>query len=268
MYEDKADAIADLDRASTIGQSALGENPENAQTYGQLALLHEQEAGKRQVIKKEHQAATATLIEDSVYDIRTYWGSEKQILMDSDDDQVEARVFNATKIPPFFIVRAAKGASKPRTQAAELQKVNDIWTAALASGAVASNPPRWIRWYKESLDAGQALELPEQPNDAAVDKAGLENHMLLQGEPVTVAYYDNPTVHIPLHREAQIEADEAGNAQGAVAIEQHIQEHMAMAAEVAQQQAAAMPVPPPVEPPGGPGESSQPPASQPAPAGA
>jgi hypothetical protein len=113
MYEDKADAIADLDRASTIGQSALGENPENAQTYGQLALLHEQEAGKRQVIKKEHQAATATLIEDSVYDIRTYWGVEKQILMDSDDDQVEARVFNATKIPPFFIVRAAKGASKP-----------------------------------------------------------------------------------------------------------------------------------------------------------
>jgi hypothetical protein len=92
--------------------------------------------------------------------------------------------------------------------------------------------------------------------------------MLLQGEPVTVAYYDNPAVHIPLHREAQIEADEAGNAQGAVAIEQHIQEHMAMAQQVAQQQAAAMPVPPPVEPPGGPGESSQPPASQPAPAGA
>jgi hypothetical protein len=237
MYQDKSDAIEDLDRASGIGQVALGENPQNVNTYAQLAQLNEQEAAKRTVIRKEHQLAIGRLVEDSVHDIRTYWGPDKQVMLDSDDDKVEARVFNATKVPTFFIVRTAKGSAKPRSQAAELQKVSDIWNAALGSTAVQQDPARWVKWFQESLQAGQAADLPEEPNDAQTDKAELENHLLNQGQQVTPAYYDSPQVHIPVHRDAQTEADMAGDAETVALIEQHIQQHIQLAQQVAEQQA-------------------------------
>jgi len=239
MYEDKADAISDLDRASGIGQSALGENPADATTYGQLALLHEQESGKRSSIITEHKIAIGRLVESSLHFIRTYWGAEKQIMFDADDDHVQATVFNATKIPASCIVRPAKGSAKPRSQGAEIQKINDIWAAALASQIVIQNAAAWIEWYRNSLDAGEALETPEQPNDEHSEKAENENHLLATGKPVAVAYYDPPAVHVPIHRDAQVAADMAGEMQTVAALEQHIQEHLAMAAQVASQQAAA-----------------------------
>lgn len=262
MYEDKNDAISDLDRASGIGESALGSNPENVQTYSQLALLNEQEQGKRSTIRKGRQLAIGRLVEDSVYDIRTYWGPDKQILLDSDDDRVESRVFNATKVPSFYIVRTGKGSPGPRTQAAQLQKINDIWNAAEASTAVSLDPARYLRWYSDSLAAGEPLDLPDEPNDAPTDKAKLENHLLTQGQPVEVAYYDPPQIHIPLHREAQIEADMSGDQQTVANIEIHIQQHLAMAQEVAEQQAALQPAPPAnpqVGEPGGPPAPPPPP---------
>lgn len=237
MQADIDASIQDLDRASGIGQVALGENPQNVNTYAQLAQLNEQEAAKRTVIRKEHQLAIARLVEDSVHDIRTYWGTAKQVLLDSDDDKVEARVFNATKIPTFFIVKAAKGSAKPRSQAAELQKVSDLWNAALGSTAVQQDPARWVKWFAESLDSGQPAELPEEPTDAQTDKAELENHLLNEGQQVQPAYYDSPQVHIPIHRDAQTDADMAGDPETVALIEQHIQQHIQLAQQVAQQQA-------------------------------
>lgn len=259
MYKDKEDAIGDLDRASGIGQSALGENPTNAQTYGQLAILHEQESGKRSSIRKDHNLKIGHLVEDSMYFIRCFWGEAKQILFDADDNHVQADVFNATKLPTSCIVRPAKGAAKPRSQGAEIQKVGDIWTAALASGAITTDPRAWIDWYRSSLDAGEALELPEQPNDEHTDKAEYENHLIADGQPIEVAYYDPPGVHVPIHRAAQVAADTAGEVQKVAAYEEHIQEHLAMAQQVAEQQAALEPVPP--QPPQITPDGQQPPAA-------
>jgi hypothetical protein len=276
MYQDKEDAIGDLDRASGIGQSALGENPENAQTYGQLALLHEQESGKRSAIIKEHKIAIGRLVEASIHFIRTYWGAEKQIRFDADDNHVQADTFNATKLPTGCVVRPAKGSAKPRSQGAEIQKVNDIWTAALNSQIVMANAAAWVDWYRNSLEAGEALETPEQPNDEHSEKAENENHLLATGKPVTVAYYDPPQVHVPIHREAQVAADMSGEMHTVAALESHIQEHLAMARQVADQQAAAeapqhaAQAQAELQPPGQPGQppgAPQPPQQPPGPPG-
>src|SRR5262249_17476189 len=113
----QADVLAlrdDVTHATGIKGASLGENPANVSTYSQLALINENDQAKRQTIIYERKRAIAHLVEDSVYDIRTYWGDSRQVLLEGDEDHVESAMFNATKIPPFFIVRVPKGTAKPR----------------------------------------------------------------------------------------------------------------------------------------------------------
>lgn len=241
----------DLEHATGLRGPRLGDNPANVTTYGQLAILNENEQVKRQPILREHQASIGHLVEDSVYDMRRYWGDSRTIDLAGDDDLAETEVFHASQIPDFAIVKIAKGAPKPRSQAAELKKVEDIYAAAVNGGATAADPDAWIQWFKESLDAGQPLDLPEVSSDDHSDKALIENHVLLQGQPVPVADYDPPDVHIPLHRSAQIEAELAGDMLALQTIQNHIEEHVQVQARIAADLAgevAQTPLPEPIEP--------------------
>lgn len=210
----------DIERATGIRGPRLGENPANVNTYSQLALINENEQVKREMILTGRKQAIASLVEDSVYDIRTYWGPEKQIMLAGDEDQIDVEVFDATKIPPFFIVSTAKGSAKPRSQAAKLKIVEDLYAAAMNAGA-----PLPTVWLKESLEAGEALDLPEQAADDQADKAELENHLMLEGHEIPVTYYDPPNVHIPIHRGAQIQAEMTGDDAAWQRLERHVQMH-------------------------------------------
>src|SRR6266542_3263681 len=236
MYREDEQIDKDLARSTGITAPTLGENPASVTNYSQLSLLREQSQVKRQPVYIERKLAIARLVEDSVYDIRTYWGAEKQIMLAGEDDRVDAENFNATKIPSFFIVRVAKGAAKPRSQAGELQKVQDIWTAATAAGAVMRDPDSWVLWFKASLEHGQALDLPDSPADDQAQKAEFENHLMLAGIEVEPRYYDPPEVHVPRHRQAQIQADQVGDIAAWERIERHVQATLALA----QQMSAAL----------------------------
>ena len=242
MYHDIQEMRGDLEHATGIRGPRLGENPVNVTTYAQLALLNENDQLKRQVIYREHKLAVARLVEASVYDIRTYWGPERQIALAGEEDQVEASIFNATQTPAFFIVKVAKGASKPRSQAAELKKVEEIWQGALNAGATMNNPHDWVSWLKDSLEQGQALELPEGGTDAHADKAELENSLIISGEAPPVQYYDPHGVHIPIHREGQIQAELNEDLQLWQRYEIHIQNHV-LTAQATAQTMAQMAVP-------------------------
>jgi hypothetical protein len=137
-------------------------------------------------------------------------------------------VFDATKIPPFFIVTTAKGSSKPRTQAAKLKLIEDV-----AAYGLNSRQPVPLAWFKDSLEAGEPLQLPEQAADDQADKAELENHLMLQGHDVQVTYYDPPNVHIPLHRAAQIQAEMTGDDNAWQTLERHVQMHLQVVAQQA-----------------------------------
>src|SRR5262249_6769878 len=150
--------------------------PAGVDTYAQLALINENDQAKREGILTARKRSIAKLVEASVYDIRTYWGPQRQIMVAGDEGGIDASVFDATKIPAFYIVKVAKGAARPRSQAAEIQKISDI-----ASYSVQAQQPLPVKWYYDSLAAGQALELPEEPTNDQADKAELENHLLLQG---------------------------------------------------------------------------------------
>jgi hypothetical protein len=132
--------------------------------------------------------------------------------------------------------------------------VEDIWNAAITSGAVQSNPPAFLAWFKESLESGEPRDLPEtDQSDHQSDKAELENHMLMQGELAPVAYYDRIDIHIPIHRFVQDQAMMAGDEQTWQVVEQHVQLHL----QAAQQNAAQLP-PAPAPQPGAPQPSASP----------
>jgi hypothetical protein len=244
----------DIAHATGIKGPRLGENPANVSTYSQLALINESDQVKREPILAARKLSISHLVEDSVYDIRTYWGPDKQIMLAGDEDQVDAQVFDATKIPPFYIVTTAKGSSKPRTQAAKLKLIEDIATFSLNA-----RTPVPIAWFKDSLEAGEPLALPEQAADDQADKAELENHLMLQGHDVQVTYYDPPNVHIPAHRSAQIQAEMVGDDRAWQTIERHVQQHLTVVAQQAAKTQALQQSGPPPGPPGEPPPPTLPP---------
>lgn len=256
MLEDIAHQADNMAHASTLSPLRLGENPGQVDTYAQLALLNENEQAKRDTILGERKDGHAACVEDSVFFIRKYWPEQKQIRISGDDDRISQATFAKSKIPDFYVIRSAPGSSKPRSQGAELTKIDAIWQAALASGVVATAPQKWIDWYARSLDAGEALQLPGQEADAQVEWARFENFLMLdQGEDAVPVDYDLLPVHVPIHREAQNDARAAGDLQAYQRIEQHIQASIALtqqnAARVAGASAAPsplVPTPPPAAP--------------------
>jgi hypothetical protein len=226
MYEDIASVVDDLSHASTLSPVALGENPLNVKTYSQLALINENESGKRSLILSEHKRGIARCLEDGMEDIRRYWPEEKPILIAGPEGAISQQVFERSKIPDFFVVRPATGAAKPRSQGAELTKVDAIWAAASASGLVAAQPQRWVEWYGSSLNAGQALDLPGEESGSQVDFAQFENFLMLDGQDVKVSEYDLAPVHVPIHREAQDQARAGGDMDTFNRIQAHVDEHI------------------------------------------
>jgi hypothetical protein len=226
MYEDIAAVIDDMSHASTLSPVALGENPAAIKTYSQLALINENEQGKRSLIVSEHKQGIGRCLEDAMEDVRRYWPEEKQILVSGPEGAVAQQVFERSRIPDFFVVRPATGAAKPRSQGAELTKVDAIWAAAAASGLVTQQPQRWVEWYGLSLDAGQSLPLPTEEAGSQVDFAHFENFLMLDGQDVTVSEYDLAPVHVPIHREAQDQARAAGDMDTFNRIQQHVDAHI------------------------------------------
>jgi hypothetical protein len=235
MYQDIATLDDDLSHASTLSQLRLGENPENVQTYGQLAILNDNEHGKRATVIAEHNAAKAALVELSYGDIRRYWPEQKQALVVGDDDRIEQVTFRKSEIPDEFRVQVAKGQPQPRSQGAEIKKIDAILAAAVETGAVAQDPAGWTAWYKRSLEAGSAQELPRPAPSSQQQLAHLENTLMRQGVEVEPAYYDQLQEHLPVHREEEDQARAAGDVELASRIERHIQQSLA-----AQQQAQQM----------------------------
>lgn len=264
MWKDLDHQAQNLSHASTLSPLRLGENPPSVDTYSQLALLNENEAVKRSVIQIEHRAAVAALVELGVTDIGRYWPEEKQILVSGDDDEITTATFRKSTIPPFFMAKVPTGAPKPRSQGAELKKVDAVWQAAVESTVTATDPAAWTDWYHRSIEAGSVQDLPEPPKDSQQQFARLENLVMRDGQPMPVMDYDLLPVHLPEHREAQDQARAAGDMQWLARLDAHVKAHVRQAQEnaanVAQITAGAQPPdgPPPPEPDGPLGPEPQP----------
>lgn len=237
MYEELKQLDDDLRSATGLQDVLQGENPQNVGNYSQLALLQEQAGKKFDVIVGSTKETVGHLVEDCVCDIRRYWGHDRLMALEGDNGELKAFSFDATKIPDFYRVYVAKGAAQPRSQAAELKKVDDLATYSINSGQALP-----IDWVKQSYDEGKPVDLPEQDRHADLDKALFENQQLLDGQVPQVEYYEDHALHVQVHRSVQAQADATGDRELSAMCEQHIQAHLAQAqANVQAQQTGQTP---------------------------
>jgi hypothetical protein len=227
------------ERALGMGRTSLGQAPSGVSAYSAMALLTENDALKLDPIAQAIRLEMVELSWDTMEAMRN-WPTDKKMLIAGPENQLRAVMWNENQIPVDYLVKQPRGGSIPRSQAAELQKVNDIWTA--------SKGQLPLSWYKQSLDAGHAQDFPPSVADADAHKAELENIVMSNTlESVPVAPYDNHEKHAEIHRAYQIplraladQGDESAQQQVAV-LDQHIEEHLMTAQKnVAEQPAPEM----------------------------
>jgi hypothetical protein len=230
-----------IEKGMGIHNASLGSNSPGVTAYAALAQQLQADATKFDPIVQEFQLGIADVGRDT-YEAMRQWGPQKQLLLAGDDGRLQALEFNATEIPAGFKVRPAKGASLPRSQAAEIQKITDLWNAAVVCGLVVQAAQDWIDWYKRSLDAGMAEELPQRDQSTEQrHKAALENVVMLRtGQPLPVSDYDNVQIHVDEIDTALMDAQqrlELGDPNAAAQV-QALAAHREMHLAQAQQQSA------------------------------
>ena len=219
IWRSKTELKEDLQTAMGIHAVSTGEAPSRETTYAELALRAEKDRVKLDPIFQDFQDSVAVLTELAIHDIRRYWSQDKLMAITGEEGHAKAVQLKASQIPEFFLTELADNA-KPRTQAAEVQLVMDLWNADQAQ--MPEERRLDLSWLKESLEAGKALDFPESVEDIHEQKARWENSKLAAGEVPKPLEYDPPDVHVPIHREAQVEAEMAADEELWYRIEEHI----------------------------------------------
>jgi hypothetical protein len=208
------------DKVAGVGDVSLGNSPNSAAAYATLALLAEQDDRRLGPIMGEFRSGVREIVHITLDHMRRYWGPRKTIVIAGENNTLDAFVFNAAKLPSWVYVKVGKGAPKPESPAAEVQKVFDIFDRSVSSGQ-----PLPLEWLVDSLTAGKALPLPTSIASLQRDKAQYENLMILHGLVPSIAPYDNDDLHIQEHQQLVLGHDEAGDPSVVARAQQHIQAH-------------------------------------------
>jgi len=230
MLQDVRLQEENAERALGMRPISLGAPPPGVSAYSAMALLSENDAMKLDPIAQETRLEFVELCFDTMEAMRN-WKPDKQIMIAGPEGQLQAHLFNANVIPPKYMVRPPRGGALPRSQAAELQKINDIWQASRNTPT-----PLSLEWYIESLNSGKAQDLPPSLGDQQAHKAELENIAMVSSlVPAPVAEYDDDPRHVEIHRAFQVplralaDLGDESAAQKVEVLETHIREHLGSA---------------------------------------
>jgi hypothetical protein len=198
MMDDISLQVESAERALGLRQISMGSAPQGVSAYSSMALLTENDALKFDPISRDFGESMDELCWDTMEQMRN-WPKDKKMEILGPTGKLEGFLFDSNTIPERYIVQRPQGGSLPRSQAAEIQKINDIWSA--------SQGQLPLTWYVDSLNAGKPLDLPPSVSDSDLHKAELENIIIEKtGEPPPVAPYDDDIRHVEVHRAGQAEA--------------------------------------------------------------
>lgn len=224
----------DLDRVAGLREVSLGQAPAGVSAYSAFALLAEQDDRRVGPVLKSVRLELGKLAKIYVCGMRTYWLPQKQIDISGEDPDglLDSFLFDSSKLPPEVYVKVGKGAPLPTSQAAEAQKIFDVFDRSISSGQ-----PQPIEWLVDSLQAGKMEPLPKKEPQMQLDRADLENSLMAHGTPVQVQPYDDDEMHVQRHRLVQEALSFVPAMQQIVQmVEQHIQDHLASSQAKQQQQ--------------------------------
>lgn len=233
--EEKAMNDEDLEKVMGFRDLVNSESLKGVTAYAAFALQAEQEDKRVGPILARLRNDLIELSKYTACAIKQWWPTDKQIAIAGPDRQIQAMVYNGAKFPVDTYFFYPHGASVPRSPAAEIQKVFDIYDRSVSSGR-----PLGMEWLMGSLEAGQPLPFPQNIVELQKEKAQLENMLAAQGQAPVVSPLDDHQTHIAEHQLAVQQAILAGNPQVAQVLQAHIAEHEA-AMQSQQQMAASVP---------------------------
>jgi hypothetical protein len=237
MLDDLKQQVEAAERALGIRGISMGQAPQGVSAYSAMALLTENDALKLDPVSRDFGIGMNELCWDTMENMRN-WPKDKKMDVIGPTNKLETWHFDADTIPARYILKQPQGGSLPRSQAAEIQKINDIWAAS------AGTLP--LSWYIESLETGKPQPIPPSLGESHKHKASLENLIILStAQAPPVAPYDDHAVHVEIHRTEQMESqtrvdygDESAQEE-VDAFEAHINEHDLQAQANAPELAAA-----------------------------
>lgn len=224
---------ADLDQVMGVREVSMGQAPAGVSAYSAFALLAEQDDRRVGPVLKGIRIGVAELVKVSVNGMRRYWLPQKMVTLRGEDPDglLDAFLFNANELPEDVFVEVNTSAPLPQSQAAEVQKIFDIFDRSISSGQ-----PLPLDWLYESLAQGKSLPLPKQHMQVQSEKADMENILLLHGYPVQPSPVDIDELHVQRHDAAVSALSLVPGMQDALmAISAHRDAHMMQAAAKAAQ---------------------------------
>lgn len=227
MLDDIAMQDANLEKNMGMRSISLGQPPQGVSAYSAMALLSENDSLKLDPIALELRMNMVALAWNTM-ELMRFWPREKQMEIAGPDGALRSFLFTSNQIPARYLVTIPRQGSLPRSQAAELQKVNDIWNAAASIGQ-----PLSLDWYVQSLNAGKPQKLPPQLTNVSKHKAELENIVMYHTKQVVpVSPEDDDAAHAEIHGQYKQQFDAMAMSGDASAheisaiLEQHRQEHL------------------------------------------
>lgn len=220
---------ADIERVMGFRDVVNSESMRGVTAYAAFALQAEQEDKRVGPILTGLRSGIIELSKFTVAGIRMWWPTDKQVMVAGPDDAVDAFSFNGSQMPEAVYFRYPTGASAPRSPAAEIQKVFDVYDRSVSSGQ-----PLGVKWLLDSLNAGKCMPFPKQEQDLQREKAELENILVAQADPemmaqgaapIMVGPLDDHLVHLGEHRLAIQQAMLMGRQDVAQALMMHAVEH-------------------------------------------
>lgn len=240
MLDDIQLQDANLEKNMGMRNISLGQPPQGVSAYSAMALLSENDSLKLDPIAHELRVGMVGLAWDTM-ELMRYWPREKQMDIAGPDGVLRSFLFSSNQIPNRYLVNVPRQGSLPRSQASELQKINDIWNAAASIGQ-----PLTLDWYVASLDAGKPQKLPSSLTNVSKHKAELENIVMYHTQSIVpISPEDDDAAHAEIHANFKQQLDAAIMAGDSDAekisgiIEQHRQLHLASAAKKAGGQGGA-----------------------------
>jgi hypothetical protein len=235
MLQDVKLQDENIESALGMRSITLGQPPQGVSAYSAMALLTENDSLKLDPIAQELRMQFVELSWDTMEAMRN-WPKDKQMEIAGPNGALRSFLFDKNEIPDRYLVTSPRQGALPRSQAAELQKINDVWNAAAAIGK-----PLPLDWYVQSLNAGKMQDLPASLANVSKHKAELENIVMFHThEAVPVSPEDDDLAHGEIHRAFQQQMaamrDQGDESAGKVydAIEAHMQEHLASAQDTTQ----------------------------------
>lgn len=227
MLDDIAMHDQSLEKNMGMRSISLGQPPQGVSAYSAMALLAENDSLKLDPIAHDIAMSMVDLAWNTM-ELMRLWPREKQMEIAGPDGVLRSFMFSSNQIPERYLVNIPRQGSLPRSQAAELQKINDIWNAAASIGQ-----PLPLDWYVTSLNAGKAQKMPANLTNVSKHKAELENIAMYHSQQaVPVSPEDDDAAHVEIHAAYKqqfdalvMEGDETAHAV-AQALEAHRQMHL------------------------------------------